>query len=303
MNSRVTIPLYHSWVVLILVAIIQIALLQIAAHGSTCSNENNQFQSISRRGVKCYRDQEYGSALNLFKKAIDVAERARLSPEQRANAYVCLSSCQFQTGDYKNSVLTLKKAEQIINDNKVDNPALIIRLLRRRTDINERCYNWSEAIASQIELCNLYEKNVGRLILGNFAERGRLQHLELRAKNYRRCAELGQELLGLLAKFRVSPTADITIRTNLTQGKALIFAGRESQGCDALQKVYETAKEGSPDLAAHAAAWQVFCARTQKNEARRIAWTKRLEAVVEASHQTRKYWLDGVEDDWRQGHN
>lgn len=301
MRCRVTRILNNACATLVLVVIINAGPAHQRAHGSTTSDANSRFQSISRRGVKCYRDRDYASARKLFEQAVEVAESETLSAEQRANAYLCLSACQLQSGDCKNAESTQKKAERIIHENKVDNPALKMRMLRRKTDINERCENWSGAIASQIELCKLYEESLGKLMLGNFSERGRLQHLELRAKNYQRSVQLGQELHGLLAKFRISPQADITIRTNLTYGTALILAGRPTDGCNVLQKVYEAAKSDSPDLAADAAAWQVFCANAEKNEKKKIYWLQRLDAVVEASRQTQKYWLESVERQWREG--
>lgn len=261
------------------------------------SGDNKRFQSLSKQGVRSYRQHEYAKAIAMFSKAVEFAESAGLSPEQQANVCLNLAVCQKESGDAERADLTMSKAERIFIENNVDNPALRIRLLRKRTDIEEKLGRFATAAEKQAELCKIYEMNIGRMVLTHFSELARLQDLERKAKHYQRSVEIGRELLGLMAKFRVAPNMDVFIRTNLTQGIALIFAGQVRQGCDHLQKMYEAAREGSPDLAAYAAAWLVHCANLDRDETQRAYWTKRLDAVAEASHRTTKCWLEGVERD------
>ena len=270
-------------------------LATLSASSSTLNETAKHFHSISKEGVKFYRKHEYVDAIKMFEQAVGLAESAGLSPEQRANAYLNLCTCQSDNNDYKNAELTLKLAERIITENKVDNPALTIRLLRRQTRIEEHRYDFSGAAARQAELCKLYEQDIGRLVVSNFSEMARLQHLELRAKHYQRSITIGNELLSLISKFRVLPDADINIRVRLTQGTALILTGQKRLGYDQLSQVYEPAKESSPDLAAYAAAWLAYCAGTDKNETQRIYWMNRLAAVAEASQQSPKHWCDQVQ--------
>lgn len=259
------------------------------------SEAAKKFQSLSRLGVKFYRVKEYSSAVKMFEEAVAAAESGNLTAEQRANAYLNLFSCQRENNDYKNAAVTIKKAEQTMVASQVDNEALKIRLLRRKIEIDEHLGDWCSAAAKQAELCRLYEKHVGRLVVSNFSEMARWQHFELKARHYEGSIKVGRNLLQLLAKFRMPPGSDIALRTNLTQGISLIFAGQRQEGCVYLQKVYEPATGGSDDLAAYAATWLVHCAELEKRETQRIYWLKKLDAVAQASKCSTKDWLHRVE--------
>ncbi|MBY0552036.1 MAG: hypothetical protein K2W95_32430 [Candidatus Obscuribacterales bacterium] len=248
-----------------------------------------------------FRRHDYANAIKMLLSASELAEKVGLSPEQRVNVDVNLATCQTYNNDYRNAEHTLERADRLFTESKVDNPALRIRLLRRRTYIAEYFGKFEGAAKSQLELCKIYEKSIGRMVLGNFSEMGRLQHLELRCGHFQRSVEVGREALGLMSKFRITPNTDVFVRTNLTQGIALIFAGQVREGCDHLQKMYGPASRDSADLAAYAAAWLVHCARVDKNEAQRALWTKRLDKVAEASHTTPAFWLERVDREARDG--
>ncbi len=299
MNSRPN-RLAKTFFCLLLV-LISAGAAPVTVLGRTQNDSEALCHLSSTQGVKFFRQREYANAIKMFEHALQLAETVGLSPEWRANEYVFLCTSLMSIDDYKSAHVALEKAERLITENKVDNPALRIRLLRRKNCIEEHSDNLSGAAATQMELCELYQKNIGRLLVGNFSEMMRLQHLELKAKHYKRSIEVGNELLQLLADFRMPPEADTVVRANLTQGVALIFAGQRRQGCDHLKKMYEPAVGGSDDLAAYAAAWLVCCARSEKNEAERVHWISKLDAVAEGSHRSRSFWLERIEREERDG--
>lgn len=290
-----------AFVPFLILTVIASSVVPPTAHAAT--RDQDLDHSISRQGVMAYRQQDYPKAVALFNRAIEVYGK-KMNAEQLATTYFNISVCQKLNNHIKDADIASAKAENIFAENGVDNPALKIRILRNKTDLCERRSDFEKAIVSQTEVCKLYEENIGRMVVGNFSETGRLHHLELRARHYKKCVAMGQELLARLDKFRMPAESDLEIRVTLTQGIALIFAGDATRGCELLQKLYEPAMaSNSADMAAYAAAWLVHYATTNSNEQKKGYWMNKLSTAAERCNTVPQFWLHRIEIEHLNGPN
>lgn len=263
-------------------------------------NYEQDYRRISQKGVLYFRQQHYEDASGMFEKAARLAESAKLSPEKICNSYLNLAAARKESKDYIGAQRYLDKSALLMQQFSLSSPALHMRLLRRQVDVYEITNKFAAAAEVQYKMCELYRNSIGKLVMSNFSEMARLQHLQLRANQFKQSIYTGSKLLALLTEFKIQKDSDINIRASLTQGLSLMHTANVAQGKKYLVAVYGWAKSGSPDFACYAAAWLVLSARAAHDKLSETSWFKNLEATAPSTDRPAAKWLDEVQQSFAQ---
>ncbi len=149
---------------------------------------------------------EYRQAGECYRRALD--SNAKADDELVANTLLNLIECLIKTGSYREAQDSLDRANRLLVKMKREDDPIMLRLLRRSRDLNERQERYVEAAQAQSRLVSLRKQIFGSLLNpSSFAELYLLQSIQAKAKQYQESVNTGKLFVALMKEYRLSRKA------------------------------------------------------------------------------------------------
>ncbi|MBX9687283.1 MAG: tetratricopeptide repeat protein [Candidatus Obscuribacterales bacterium] len=267
--------------------------ISIACHSSQIQDRRNQdeYSKLAYNAAKCIDENDFENAIRLLQKAITVARKRSSSEEAALNSSLSLAYCLVQTKSYAAAENILNQIESDLQKKPAEfNPALSIRLRRRKVELYLAMEQASKAANEQEKLCDLYRKNVGLMVVHNFAEMVTLADLEREAGNVDKSYEISKEAEKLMTRFHLAKDAQLWQHLYANHGINACRKGFFDEANHAFEKGLEHTSSDEVDFKAHFYSLLVICNKAAKNERLESQWLSRLNKEI--SKEKIQKWLD-----------
>ena len=258
------------------------------------ANAESQYGKLSKSAAAHLQKEEFAAAAADYRQAISIAISGHLANSAVLNTKLLLVHCLSNLKLYDAALRELKEVELAL-DNQCEpyleaNPAMRLRLQRRKVEMYLLMGNSKSAALEQRKLCDIYAKHIGKLVLNYFGHLTTLQRLEREAGNDDDALKTGLENEKLMQRFHLARNSALWFFLYIELGKVSFNKNQLEQASKFFRSGLSFVNNEDPPFVAHLSASLAVCARAMHDDAtEKFALRKLREAFPE--RQKQDAWL------------
>lgn len=254
------------------------------------STAERKYAEMSREAAINMQAWKFDLAIRQYRKVIEYGKANNFPARTIFNTKLLLAHCLSNSKHFDEAKEELSQVERWLSSEKEPNPAMLIRLQRRKVEMYDLQEDFKSAVIEQRKVCDLYLKNIGKMVLYYFGQRVTLVRLERQAGNLDECIKVALDSEKLMKAFHLSRNSAVWSFLYLDLGKAYYQKGQFQNSARCLKQGLGLVRPSDPDISGYTSAWLAVCARTvgdKKMESEALAFL----CATFSDRKSREHWL------------